>query len=367
MLIAVKPFLELPVLFKPFTEKPFYFESDLKKPSNFNDEEYMVLCGMAGEKFREKTTGKKGNDLTKLVIGGRRGDKGWNSDLLWACGQPRGNGWIRLVGWFLVKILRLTSEEVTVDLTSFQDLARQLKRSPNSTVVLAPTHRSMYDFLLLSYLTFTVPELNLALPSIAAADDFEKIPVLGRIAEGRGAMFIKRGGGGGQGLSQRLMGLMGIGKVIEVFVEGTRSRDRRFLKPKTGFLRALAEGSNGGDVVIVPICISYERTAEQKAFVDGGGGVKEGGFGSWVTRVWGGRVKLGRIHIEAGEVVALSKKSNFAHVAKVVQQGQMGGIRVSDYHIRAGSVVLGVEESVLERALVKVGVKQWPTGNKTSG
>ena len=70
MLIAVKPFLELPVLFKPFTEKPFYFESDLKKPSNFNDEEYMVLCGMAGEKFREKTTGKKGNDLTKLVIGG---------------------------------------------------------------------------------------------------------------------------------------------------------------------------------------------------------------------------------------------------------------------------------------------------------
>jgi hypothetical protein len=105
-----KPFFDLPILFKPFTERAFYFKSELVKPSKFDDEEYMVLCGLVGEKFREKIGGnKKGAALKNLVIAGRRGDREsgwWCSDLLWACGQPRGNGWIRLVGWVLVKILR---------------------------------------------------------------------------------------------------------------------------------------------------------------------------------------------------------------------------------------------------------------------
>ena len=352
-----KPFLNLPILFKPFTERAFYFKSSISKPSKFDDEEYMVLCGLAGEKFREKIGGnKKGTDLKNLVIAGRRAREGWSSDLLWACGQPRGNGWIRLVGFVLVKILRMTVEEVTVDVASFQALAREIKgKKEGTTIVLAPTHRSMYDFLLLSYLAFTVPELSLEIPSIAAANDFETIPILSTVAKGSGAIFIKRGGGGGKGLASSLKSLRG---AVEVFIEGTRSRDRRHLKPKTGFLRALVE--RGGDIVIVPICITYERTAEQAAFVKGGGGVKEGGLGAWASKVLGGKVQLGRIHMEAGtEVVRLSKKSNLKHVVKIVQQQQMAAVRVSDYHIRAGSTVLGVEAGVLRSALGKLGVKTW--------
>jgi glycerol-3-phosphate O-acyltransferase len=51
------------------------------------------------------------------------------------------------------------------------------------------------------------------------------------------------------------------GIAVEVFVEGSRSRDRRYLKPKTGFLRCLSVA--GGEYVVVPIAINYEEIPEQ--------------------------------------------------------------------------------------------------------
>ena len=53
---------------------------------------------------------------------------------------------------------------------------------------------------------------------------------------------------------------------IEVFLEGQRSRDRRFVEPRRGFLRCLAEA--GGNYTIVPIAINYERLPEQSVLAD---------------------------------------------------------------------------------------------------
>ena len=49
---------------------------------------------------------------------------------------------------------------------------------------------------------------------------------------------------------------------FEVFLEGKRSRDRRFVEPKTGFLKSLKQ--SGGEHVLIPITINYESIPEHK-------------------------------------------------------------------------------------------------------
>lgn len=46
---------------------------------------------------------------------------------------------------------------------------------------------------------------------------------------------------GSKGVSKAIKKIKSSNRPVEIFVEGTRSRDRRFLKPKTGFLRAMIE------------------------------------------------------------------------------------------------------------------------------
>ncbi|CAN0035385.1 unnamed protein product, partial [Hapterophycus canaliculatus] len=55
---------------------------------------------------------------------------------------------------------------------------------------------------------------------------------------------------------------------FEVFVEGTRSRDRRFLAPKTGLIRALQGAREGATLWLVPVSISYERVPEQETLAE---------------------------------------------------------------------------------------------------
>ena len=53
---------------------------------------------------------------------------------------------------------------------------------------------------------------------------------------------------------------------LEVVLEGTRSRDRRFLRPCTSFLHTL-QGSRGDhEHTLLPISLHYERVTEQISF-----------------------------------------------------------------------------------------------------
>jgi 1-acyl-sn-glycerol-3-phosphate acyltransferase len=93
-----------------------------------------------------------------------------------------------------------------------------------------------------SYLCFALPELHIDIPFIAAADDFERLPLLGWLATKANAFFVKRGRGKADPSLGETLNMLKDNHdndriVVEVFVEGSRSRDRRYLKPKTGFLR----------------------------------------------------------------------------------------------------------------------------------
>lgn len=248
----VNSFLDLPLLFYPFTTTTFHFSSELVAPSSVNGERYMFSCILAAENFAKMigkgksiTTTTKQSDSKNLLIGGKRFKRG-SSDTWWAITQPRGSYVVRLIGIFVSKLLNLTATEVTVDMSSLSNVARSMESSSENMkpyIILAPTHRSYLDFILLSFVTFSVPEIGIPIPHIAAADDFARIPFIGFVAQLAGAFFVSRGKGSvDPGLKSKVDALKArhsdeCPTCIEVFLEGKRSRDRRFLRGKTGFLR----------------------------------------------------------------------------------------------------------------------------------
>ena len=251
--------LDVPLLFYHFSTGDFKFESELIAPPELDGERYMMNCILAAEDFISKQNKifrglpmtKEVKTVTKSsrkVIGGRNHFT-LTSDLWWALTQPQGNIFIRIAGFLMIKILRCTATELTVDLGSFCSLenllsnvtmVKQNKQKPH--IILAPTHRSLFDFLVLSFIFFSIPEIGIQIPFIAAADDFKCIPFFGWFAEGAQAFFLQRGTGKKDPrLNKKISQLKSLagnnGAVIEVFLEGKRSRDRRFVPAKTGLLR----------------------------------------------------------------------------------------------------------------------------------
>ena len=164
--------------------------------------------------------------------------------------QPNGSGVIRLFGYVVAKVLRRAADGVTFDRTSFESA---LARVPNGTLlIIAPSHRSYMDFLLCSYLFFDQPGLGIAIPHIAAAKEFSRIPLLGHLFEKGQAFFIKRGMRRGDyvELTARITDLVKRRQTLQVFIEGTRSRSRQFLPPRHGLLKCIQE--TGQPATILP-------------------------------------------------------------------------------------------------------------------
>jgi alkyldihydroxyacetonephosphate synthase len=199
----------------------------------------------------------------------------------------------------------------------------QCQPRPPSLLVLVPTHRSFLDFLLLSYVCLASPALRMAPPRVAASSEFKRVPGVGWLMSRMGAFFIDRssdssasapgdvsgGTPGGpssadgatlrrrEALQRQVDDVLGtmrdeegeerkdapsnkadapsFAPTFEFFIEGTRSRDRRHLKPKTGLVRCLQDflqrdssssaSTNGveANAVLLPIAVSYERVPEQ--------------------------------------------------------------------------------------------------------
>jgi glycerol-3-phosphate O-acyltransferase len=120
----------------------------------------------------------------------------------------------------------------------------------------------------LSYVFFALPELQMDIPFIIAADEFEHLPLIGWVARLLRAVYIQRGKGYVDPTLTTKLACMKekelsvVGSGLEVFLEGKRSRDRRFVNPKTGFLKSLKH--SGGKHVIIPITINYEGLPEQR-------------------------------------------------------------------------------------------------------
>ena len=165
-----------------------------------------------------------------------------------------------LVGWVLRGCF------VSVEHEGFEKFRELTKQHP---VVMVPSHRSYFDFLLLSWL---LHREHVTPPHIAARDNmaFGPFEYLFRRV---GAFFLR------QRFDDELYKavfrayvrrLVSEGFLQEFFIEGGRSRTGKMLAPKFGMLSWSVQGfvdSGRRDLYFVPISINYERLVEEGALL----------------------------------------------------------------------------------------------------
>ena len=375
---ALSPVLDLPMLFFPFANRSFYFQSQIRAPDDFNGERYMFSCAVAAHRFiemienqrRRSKNGRRRNsrNACSLYVAGKCHVKP-ASDLWWALTQPTGSLTIRFGAWVLSKIFRRTAREIGVDVASYAVLARMLASTDTSSVILSPTHRSFYDFLIASYISFALPELGVGIPHIAAASDFQHIPIIGLLAAWSNAFFLRRDGKGREATLQqdlaRIISRSSGPACIEVFIEGKRSRGRTFLKPRTGFLRCLCENI-GGNHLVLPATINYEGLVDQITLVEETSRVAKRGMGlfrlsQWLRAVLRNEVDIGRVYVSVSPPILVGAGTlDIRGLGDAIQACQRSRTLASEYHVEAASSVLGVPSHVIRESMRDLGMEPWP-------
>ncbi len=148
-------------------------------------------------------------------------------------------------------------------------LARVREAGKTSCLILMPSHKSHIDYLILSYLFY---QYGLMPPHIAAGVNLSFFP-LGALFRRAGAFFIRRSFKGETlyplVFREYLIHLMRQSYPIEFFIEGTRSRTGKLIKPRTGMLEMIVRARAAGRVdavSVVPISVGYERIIEERAY-----------------------------------------------------------------------------------------------------
>ena len=193
------------------------------------------------------------------------------------------------------------------------DMRRLRESFRGATPILIPCHRSHLDYLQISSQLYY---RDMVLPHVIAGENLSFWP-LGSIFRRCGACFIKRSFGGDRvfpAIFQRyLHQLVRDGFPIEFFIEGGRSRTGSLLPPRLGVLKMIMDSAQnlreGWDVNLVPIGISYEQIAEERAYrkeLQGEDKVSEN-VGQVVKATSIFKRRLGRVYVRIGEPISLSE------------------------------------------------------------
>ncbi|MCE9625967.1 MAG: SDR family oxidoreductase [Deltaproteobacteria bacterium] len=272
----------------------------------------------------------------EVTFAGRK-HRGFQKDLAWTITRPKGNWAIRTSAYLARKVLRRCADQITFDRAAFEKARAAIPR--DTLLIIVPTHRSYLDFILCSYLFFSHPELGIAIPHIAAAQEFGKIPLLGKLIKQTQAFYVQRGlGRENPELTRQIHDLVHRQESLEFFIEGTRSRSRQALKPRRGILKCL-QGS-GQKCTILPVSISYDRVPEASTFRRELSGAPKpkmrlGGLLAWLGRVTSGEIRLGRIHMACGQPLAMDPDADLMSLSREVMAELQGGLTASSYHLRA--------------------------------
>ncbi len=294
-------------------------------------------------------------DATQMMFGGKQ-HKDAKQDWLWVTQQPEGNWAIRTFALAIRKALRQCTTQVTFDRPSFEAAVRALP--PNTLPVLVPNHRSYMDFLLCSYLFFDRPDLGIAIPHIAAAEEFSRLPILGELFRHTHAFYLKRGQGKADAaLTRQVHDLVEKRETLQFFIEGQRSRSRQFLAPRTGLLRCLQ--STGERFTMLPIAITYDRVPEETSLLRELAGLQKpemqlAALLRWTKEMVDGKVHLGRVHIACGEPVPMDMQSDVRAVSHDIMAQLQFVTATTTHHLRAflaQNPLEGVDEDWLREAI----------------
>ena len=318
-------------LFAYFTHHTFQFESSVPfDPPGFSTHDYITtVCEGVYEHLMLA-------DKSAVPFTGSRFPMS-QSDSKWVVSKPRGNLFVRWAVYIVNKTLRKCLDYVTFDRTAFEEAVKEVPEGAH--IVLVPSHRSYLDFVLCSILMFARPDLNIAIPHIAATSDFARIPLISWLIPKLHAFYIERGlGKEDKKLTRKIRDLVRSGRVVEFFVEGKRSRTRRFMEPKRGLLRCLQ--GTGETFAVLPIAFSYERVPEEAAFTvelkgDQRPPMRLRDLLRWNKHARAGKVQLGRAHIACGKPVVYGPDSDIYQVANDIMAELQHETVSTKYHLQA--------------------------------
>lgn len=195
----------------------------------------------------------------------------------------------------------------SIEVHRLTEVAEAAKRNP---IVLVPSHRSYFDFLILSWLFY---QNYLVPPHIAARENMAFGP-FGFLFRRMGAFFLRRSFE--DPLYKEIFRayvafLVREGFTQEFFIEGGRSRTGKMLGPRLGMLSwdvdAFLE-SPRRDLFLVPIAISYERLVEESGMIEelSGGEKKNESLLGLLRARKALRRRFGAVHVGFGEPISLA-------------------------------------------------------------
>ncbi len=192
-----------------------------------------------------------------------------------------------------------------------QGLEKVVGYARRHPVVLVPSHRSYFDFLVLSWLFYAH---HLVPPHIAARENMGFGP-FGFIFRRAGAFFLRRDFDDPlykEVFRRYVSWLVKEGFTQEFFIEGGRSRTGKTLAPRLGMLSWNVEAfvaSGRRDLFFVPVAITYERLVEESSMIEeleGGEKTRESVLGLVRARKYLQR-RFGSVFVNFGEPISLAQ------------------------------------------------------------
>ncbi|KAG7193427.1 uncharacterized protein KQ657_000845 [Scheffersomyces spartinae] len=171
---------------------------------------------------------------------------------------------------------RMFPQGVWVNSGEMETLFAKYRKNPMSIIYL-PNHRSHIDYIIMHILAL---RFQMATPHVIAGENLN-VAVFGGLLKKMGAIFIKRSFNNELYTERNLFNYLEFvfnQKIpLEVFIEGTRSRDGKSLLPKYGILKTCAaiylkqtlEDNNPDfDLLIQPVSLTYERVYETDGYIN---------------------------------------------------------------------------------------------------
>lgn len=153
-----------------------------------------------------------------------------------------------------------------VNVRNFEHIERVAK---DGQIIWMPSHRSHFDYLLLSYVLF---KKGLVTPHVAAGINLNFWPV-GSILRLGGAFFIRRSFAGNKvyanTFAQYVNFLLQNSFPIEFFQEGGRSRIGKLLPPKLGMLSMCVDSiisRKAENTYFIPVYFGYDKVMEDDSY-----------------------------------------------------------------------------------------------------
>ncbi|MBI1908841.1 MAG: 1-acyl-sn-glycerol-3-phosphate acyltransferase [Deltaproteobacteria bacterium] len=213
--------------------------------------------------------------------------------------------WDILLSWVFNKIY----EGLNVDEEGIERLRNKVGKAP---ILFIPNHRSHTDYLLLSYIFYY---RRLPMPLVCGGINLNFWPI-GPIFRRGGAFFIRRSFEGYKLYSAALKAyikyIISENALIELFIEGTRSRTGKLLRPRMGILsyviQAYLEGA-APDVILVPTSFTYESVLEEKSYIreQEGGSKKDENVSSLFSLRQYLKRRTGKVYIQFSEPLSLKE------------------------------------------------------------